>query len=446
MQSKRNIEKQGQGADTLVMLALGAALLLLICIAVLPWYSMPSLKYSGFPDKFTVWNLEQWTKGVEFLVEQGFELQRLPWDGQLEGRISFVIGIGRTGAAILSALLLAFLGYAWKYKKKAAVPGRILLAGTALFSAGIFCCGQYANVLLNAAAEREISFRTMTVDSCLQLTPYAYAQFLISLFLWAFLPRMLNTEYERRPENPGSRSMKKDRGIPKRTMVSLLLIVAVIPAIIWFGIFFLNDRSYYFISLCIIFVSMIPFFMIFEGRNPQAREILLIAVMSAIASAGRVAFFMLPHFKPVTAIVIITGMGLGAEAGFLAGAMSGFASNFFFGQGPWSPWQMFSYGIIGFLSGLIFRRTSLNTKRKKIMVSAFGAFCAVFIYGALLDSASVLMTSSELSRGRFALTYITGFPLNVVHGISTFVFLYFMAEPFLKKLDRVKQKYGILQP
>ena len=80
------------------------------------------------------------------------------------------------------------------------------------------------------------------------------------------------------------------------------------------------------------------------------------------------------------------------------------------------------------------------------MVSAFGAFCAVFIYGALLDSASVLMTSSELSRGRFALTYITGFPLNVVHGISTFVFLYFMAEPFLKKLDRVKQKYGILQP
>ena len=86
--------------------------------------------------------------------------------------------------------------------------------------------------------------------------------------------------------------------------------------------------------------------MIFEDRKPQAREVLLIAVMAAIAVVGRMAFFMLPQFKPVTAIVIITGISLGAEAGFLTGAVAGFVSNFFFGQGPWTPWQMFAFGII----------------------------------------------------------------------------------------------------
>ena len=134
------------------------------------------------------------------------------------------------------------------------------------------------------------------------------------------------------------------------------LILTAIPAVIFFGIFFLNDRSDYFIFLCIIILSMLPFFLVFENRRPQAREVVVIAVMAALAVAGRAAFFMLPQFKPTAAIVIIAGVGLGAEAGFLTGALAGFVSNFFFGQGPWTPWQMFAFGIVGFLGGLIFRR------------------------------------------------------------------------------------------
>ena len=92
---------------------------------------------------------------------------------------------------------------------------------------------------------------------------------------------------------------------------------------------------------------MLPFFLVFENRRPQAREVVVIAVMAALAVAGRAAFFMLPQFKPTAAIVIIAGVGLGAEAGFLTGALAGFVSNFFFGQGPWTPWQMFAFGIPG---------------------------------------------------------------------------------------------------
>ena len=122
--------------------------------------------------------------------------------------------------------------------------------------------------------------------------------------------------------------MKVDRKIGKRTWTAMALILVAIPFVIFFGIFFLNDRSEVFIALCIIGLAMIPFFMVFEERKPQAREILLIAVMAAIAVVGRIAFFMIPQFKPMAAVVILAGVGLGAEAGFLTGAMAGFVSNF----------------------------------------------------------------------------------------------------------------------
>ena len=102
---------------------------------------------------------------------------------------------------------------------------------------------------------------------------------------------------------------------------------------------------------------------------------LLIAVMAAIAVVGRMAFFMLPQFKPVTAIVIITGISLGAEAGFLTGAVAGFVSNFFFGQGPWTPWQMFAFGIIGFLAGLLFRGKREKYKKSKLILCLYGGNC-----------------------------------------------------------------------
>ena len=124
-----------------------------------------------------------------------------------------------------------------------------------------------------------------------------------------------------------------------------LLMVA--PAAILYGVYGLGDRKYYLVSLLLLACAILPFFQLFERRKPQARELVTLAVLCAIAVAGRAAFYMLPQFKPVAAIVIIAGVCLGAQSGFLVGAVSAFVSNFFFGQGPNTPWQMFAFGIIG---------------------------------------------------------------------------------------------------
>ena len=131
--------------------------------------------------------------------------------------------------------------------------------------------------------------------------------------------------------------MNDDKKISKRTRISTFIILVIIPITIFYGVWKLNDRKYYFISLLIIFYTMVPFFMVFEKREPKARELIILAVMTAIAVAGRTAFYMVPQFKPVIAIIIITGVCFGAESGFMVGAMSGFVSNFFVGQGPWTP-------------------------------------------------------------------------------------------------------------
>ena len=123
--------------------------------------------------------------------------------------------------------------------------------------------------------------------------------------------------------------------------------------------------------------------------------------MCAIAVAGRTAFFMLPQFKPVVAIVIISGVAFGGEAGFLVGAVTGLVSNMFFGQGPWTPWQMFVFGIIGFLAGVLFRKGFL--RRNPISLSIFGGLATFFIYGGIMNPASVLMLQAKPVKEMFYL-------------------------------------------
>ena len=144
-----------------------------------------------------------------------------------------------------------------------------------------------------------------------------------------------------------------------KTVVFTVLMLLLVPITIWSGIYFLGNRKYYFISILIILEIMLPFFMAFESKKPKASELVIISVLCALTVVGRGAFFMLPQFKPVSALVIISGICFGGQTGFLVGAVSAFLSNFFFGQGPWTPWQMFAFGMIGFVSGKVLLRYRL---------------------------------------------------------------------------------------
>ncbi|MFF2483426.1 ECF transporter S component [Paenibacillus sp. NPDC058071] len=237
--------------------------------------------------------------------------------------------------------------------------------------------------------------------------------------------------------------MRGSGAVSRRTWLSTVLILIVIPATILMGVYVLNDRKYYFISLLIILYTMIPFALVFERRKPQARELIVIAVLSAIAVAGRAAFFMLPQFKPVVAIVILAGVAFGAEAGFLVGATAGFVSNFFFGQGPWTPWQMFGFGIIGFLAGLLYGKGRLRPTRLSLCL--FGGLSTLVIYGGLLNYASMSMMASHFSWQGLLAIYASGFWFDLVHAIATVFFLFILAKPMLEKLDRIKIKYGLIE-
>jgi energy-coupling factor transport system ATP-binding protein len=233
------------------------------------------------------------------------------------------------------------------------------------------------------------------------------------------------------------------RTLDKRTLAATAMILLAIPLTIFAGIYFFGDRKFYFVSILVIFESMLPFALIFESRKPQARELVVIAVLCAIAVAGRAAFFMLPQFKPVLAIVIISGVAFGGEAGFLVGSVTAFVSNMFFGQGPWTPWQMFAFGIIGFLAGVLFKKGLLM--RSRAALCAFGAFCAVVIYGGLMNPCMVITYNARPTWQLLLAAYLQGLPFDLVHALATAVFLAVGAKVMLEKLDRIKVKYGLAE-
>ena len=235
----------------------------------------------------------------------------------------------------------------------------------------------------------------------------------------------------------------KEKGHTKSIIIALLVTVILIPLTLWLGTEKLDNKKYYFISLIIIAEAMIPFFFLFEKRKPKARELVIISTLAALAVAGRSAFFMIASFKPVLALIIITGVTLGGETGFLVGAVTAFVSNFFFGQGPWTPWQMAAFSLIGCLAGLLFNTGIIKTNR--VSLSIFGAFSAFFIYGGIMNPASVFTISYDVSREAIISSFALGLPHDIIHAASTFIFLWFISGAMIEKIERIKTKYGLIK-
>jgi len=262
-----------------------------------------------------------------------------------------------------------------------------------------------------------------------------YLVFCAALLIFSF-------SISRRSKVPENMPAQKRR-LSKRTLLAATLILLLIPLTLFIGAYYLGGRKYYFIALLILLETMLPFFIVFEGRKPQARELVIIAVLCALGVAGRAAFFMLPQFKPVLAITVIAGVALGAESGFLVGSMTMLISNIMFSQGPWTPWQMFAMGIAGFLAGVLYRKGRL--RRSRVSLCVFGALCAVIVYGGIVNPPAAPHWSHTLNWETVLAYYISGFPMDCVHAAATWIILWFIAEPMLEKLDRIKSKYGLME-
>lgn len=228
----------------------------------------------------------------------------------------------------------------------------------------------------------------------------------------------------------------------KSGIFSVLVIFLLIPLTLLLGTK-LKGRAYYLISTLVVMEIMLPFFFRFESRRPQARELVILAVMAALAAVSRVVFAFSPYLKTITGIIMITGIAFGAEAGFLTGAVAAFASNFFFGQGPWTPWQMFAYGFGGFFAGLIFHKH--KSWRKPWILAPFGFLTILLLVGPMLDSCTVFTVLTKFTKKNILIIYGQGVPVNITHGIGAALTLFFVSRPLLSKLERLQTKYGMLE-
>ena len=263
-----------------------------------------------------------------------------------------------------------------------------------------------------------------------------YAILIAAIFLCALC-------FSRGGETRAAQPVLKKQRLSVRTRVCAGLILLLIPLTLYFGIRLLGVTNYYLISLLVLLEAMIPFFLVFEGRRPQPRELVLIAVLCALNVAGRAALFMLPEFKPVVALTILAGVAFGGETGFLVGALSMLASNVLFSQGPWTPFQMFAMGLIGFLAGVLARCGVL--RRSRLSLCLFGVIASVVIYGGIMNPASALIWARTLDWKLLLSYYLTGLPVDLIRAAATWLFLWFAGLPILEKFDRVKAKYGLLE-
>lgn len=227
----------------------------------------------------------------------------------------------------------------------------------------------------------------------------------------------------------------------KSNIVTLIVFFLLIPLTLYLGTFF-SGRGYYITGTLIISELMIPFFMAFEGRKPQARELVVIAVMCAIAIVGRVAI-PIPNFKATFAIIMLSGIAFGPETGFIVGAVTAFASNFFYGQGAYMPWQMMGYGAGGMLAGFVFQKGRIP--RKPWIMAVFGFFAVILWVGPLLDCSHLFLMMPEINLSSVTASLISGFSVNLSQAASTVLTMILFGKPLLEKLDRVKLKYGMME-
>ena len=224
-------------------------------------------------------------------------------------------------------------------------------------------------------------------------------------------------------------------------MLAVLVIVLLIPATVLLGAFLLDGRRYGLISILVALLSLLPLLIRFERRETSVRELTVIAVMTAISALGRVIFAPLPFFKPVSAITVIAGIAFGGEAGFLVGSLSAILSNLFFGQGPWTPFQMFFWGLIGFLAGVCFKRG----KTPGYIALTVAGFLSGAVFSLGMDIWVTLSAGDGFSLARYLAYAAAALPVTLAYAASSAIFLILLARPLLAKTERLRTKYGIFR-
>lgn len=229
--------------------------------------------------------------------------------------------------------------------------------------------------------------------------------------------------------------MRKNKNIVLSSLFILLI------GLLWISLYW--NVNYLLVSFAIVLISILFFVARFENKKIEARELVLLAVLAAIAAVGRIPFASIPSVQPTTFVIMMSGFVFGAESGLIIGAVAALASNMILGQGPWTPWQMVAWGLVGLTAGLVSKSWIMHSKWGRIL---FGILWG-FFFGWIMNIWS-LLAFTQISNAiniQSIVTYIVGSALfDLMHSISNVIFLLLFGESWIKILNRFKGKYGLL--
>ncbi len=233
-----------------------------------------------------------------------------------------------------------------------------------------------------------------------------------------------------------------------RNAVEAVALVAPVAALAVCALLQLGQSGL--LTLLVGCAAVAVFFCGFEAGRPALRQIVPTATLGALAAAGRILFAPIPDFKPVSAICIIAGAVFGKHSGFMVGALAALCSNFFFGQGPWTPWQMYAWGLVGYIAGALAQTGVFELDENpvkphslslgKVVLLCYGFLSGLF-YGFILNSWYIVAFLVPVTWQGALAAYLAGLPLDLVHSIATVLFLSALYLPWKRKLDRIKRKF-----
>ena len=223
-----------------------------------------------------------------------------------------------------------------------------------------------------------------------------------------------------------------------RKVIRVAVPFVLTPLTVWAGVFVFRENMYAWISVACVILALVLFYASFDKKIVGTRRMVIIAVMTALSVISRAVFAMIPAFKPITSIVIITAIWIGPESGFLVGSLTAVISNFQFGQGPWTPFQMFAWGMIGLIAGYL----GDPLRRSRVALAVYGAIAGI-AYSMIMDVWTVLWYGEGFRWDLYVAALGTALPYTIGYAVSNVVFLLVLGRPFGEKLQRVKIKYGV---
>lgn len=222
-----------------------------------------------------------------------------------------------------------------------------------------------------------------------------------------------------------------------KLVITFILVINVL--LITLGSLYFEDH-YLLISFIFVVLALLPFFMRYESRKIGGRELVLVAILAAIAAVSRIPFAPIPSVQPTSFIIIMAAYVFGAETGFMVGAIAALVSNMFLGQGPWTPWQMFAWGMIGFSAGMLRNTWWMKTMAGKLV---FG-FLWGFLFGWIMNLTFIFTFIEDFSWTAFLTTYAASVLFDFMHAASNVLFIFIFGSAWIKTLERFKRKYGLL--